>query len=345
MGWAPWYAGFTGEIVPFDGTPCSWANFGRVKRDGPHTLQISELPIHTWVQPMFEQLQRWMVDRSLKNKVGPFHDAQNLSEENRVCLHIQFHNSEDAKDLMRRDVYKLMRLQRQVSFSNVHLFSTDREGLRIRKFAHPCDVLRVFVPARLELYRRRKQMILEQKWSEAARRRSIVQYVENRSLVQKVVRANLDGLDPSPDLEAAGLARVNGSFDYLLRGLNVASVRVEEVRVRASASEEVCRELESRGAEQMWIAELDRFMQEWKARMPETVVEGAKLPRKQKTMQAPPVMKPPKLEKPVALGNTKERIASLFSKKQAGPRKRAHKDMSSDEDDFEDDLSVPDMYE
>eukprot|EP00762_Andalucia_godoyi_P008808 ANDGO_06877.mRNA.1 DNA topoisomerase 2 len=344
-GWTPWYAGFTGEIVPVEGAACSWANFGRVKRDGPRTLQISELPVHAWVRPMFEQLQKWMVDRSSKNKVGPFQDAQNLSEENRVCLHIQFHNSEDVRDLMSRDVYKLMRLQGQVSFSNVHLFSTDGEGLRIRKFAHPCDILRAFVPARLELYRRRKQVILEQKRLEAVRLRSIVQYVENRALVQTVVLANLDGLDPSPDLEAAGLARVNGSFDYLLRDLNVASVRVAEVRVRASASEEACRALESRSAEEMWIPELDWFMQEWKARMPETVVEGAKVPRKLKTLQAPPVVKPPKTEKTVALGNTKERIASLFSKKQAGLRKRARKDMSSDEDDFEDDLGVPDMYD
>eukprot|EP00762_Andalucia_godoyi_P008875 ANDGO_07751.mRNA.1 DNA topoisomerase 2 len=344
-GWVPWYAGFSGVIRPVDGASSLWENFGHVKRDSAGTLVISELPIHTWVQPMFEQLQKWMVDQSVKNKVGPFQDVQNLSEENRVCLRVHFHNSEDVRDLMSRDVYKLMRLQGQVSFSNVHLFSTDSEGLRIRKFVHPCDILRVFVPARLELYRRRKQVLLEQKRLEAVRLRSIVQYVENRALVQKVVLANLDGLDPSVDLEAAGLARVNGSFDYLLCDLNVASIRVAALREQATASEEACRVMESRSAEEIWIAELDRFLQEWKNVVPGTVPEGGKVPRKLKKSQIPPIVKPPKPEKPVALGNTKERIASLFSKKSALLRKRTRKEMSSDDDEFEDDLGVPDMYD
>eukprot|EP00762_Andalucia_godoyi_P006962 ANDGO_07667.mRNA.1 hypothetical protein len=294
---------------------------------------------------MFEQLQKWMVNQNVKNKVGPFQDAQNLSEENRVCLCIQFHNSEDAMDLMSRDVYKLMRLQGQVSFSNVHLFSTDGEGLRIRKFAQPCDILHAFVPARLELYRRRKQVMLEQKRSEAARLRSIVQYVETRSLVQKVVLANLDGLDPSVDLEAAGLVRLNGTFDYLLRDLNVASIRVAEVREQAVACEEACRVMESRTAEETWTAELNRFLQEWKIVEPATVPDGGKVPRKLKKLQMLPVVKPPEPEKSVALGNTKDRIASLFFKKQSFPRKRTRKDISSDEDEFEEDLGVPDMYD
>ena len=140
--------------------------------------------------------------------------------------------------------------------TNMNLF--DAAG-RIRAYASAEEVVAEFVPVRLDGYRRRREAQLEALCHEALVLEQRARFVELVCSGELRLHARTSGADLDAELEALGLARVEGSYRYLL-SMQMASLTADrkaalEAQVRAKRAE--IAELEAATPAQLWERDLD----------------------------------------------------------------------------------------
>ncbi|CAI5535699.1 unnamed protein product [Closterium sp. Naga37s-1] len=154
----PWFRGFKGTVEHNsnkDGR--NYIVTGTINKVSDTVLEITELPIRTWTQNYKEFLEGMMVVND-KNKEPFIKDMREHHTD--TTVHFEVHLSPEGMATAEAEgLIKRFKLTASVATSNMHLF--DKDG-RMRKYETPEEIIEEFYHMRLEYYRKRKDIQLEQ---------------------------------------------------------------------------------------------------------------------------------------------------------------------------------------
>ncbi|CAI7749967.1 unnamed protein product, partial [Closterium sp. NIES-54] len=154
----PWFRGFKGSVEHNsnkDGR--NYIVTGTINKVSDTVLEITELPIRTWTQNYKEFLEGMMVVND-KNKEPFIKDMREHHTD--TTVHFEVHLSPEGMATAEAEgLIKRFKLTASVATSNMHLF--DKDG-RMRKYETPEEIIEEFYHIRLEYYRKRKDIQLEQ---------------------------------------------------------------------------------------------------------------------------------------------------------------------------------------
>ncbi|EGE78098.1 DNA topoisomerase II [Blastomyces dermatitidis ATCC 18188] len=284
----PWFRGFTGEVVSMGGERYKFS--GRFSQIGDNEIEITELPIRSWTQDFKDRLEEIIKAEKIPSFIKDYKD---YNTHTKVHFVIQL-DEKHAKKAIAEGLEEKLKLTKTLATSNLVAF--DSEG-RITKYESPEHILQEFYSVRIKLYEKRKQHQLSQmqkdleKLSNQARfvqmiidgklviskkpKAQLVQELKEKGFkaIAKVSDAAKQGEkapvvnrddEESSDSEDTELAA--NSFDYLL-GMPLWSLtkeRVEKLRRQIGDKEIEIDTLIKLSKEDIWRADLDAFLEEWK---------------------------------------------------------------------------------
>jgi DNA topoisomerase-2 len=262
---APWYRHFTGRIEKIGPNKyVARANY-QVRGD---RLQITDLPVGVWTDDYKAFLDQFL-DKNNKRKNPISADIRGYQEdctEIRVDFTIIFRPGTLAK-YTPEILEKCLRLKTPINLTNMHLF--DEYG-HIKKYTSYQEILEDFVRVRRNYYQKRRQFLL-QKWRHEAEqlgwRLRFVEYVIDGKIIvfqngrsEKVSRI-------IQQLQEHKFPLMNASYDYLT-SMSILKFSQDELQKLRRQVEEYCEKiarLEAKTIEEMWMEELDQFMEAYRA--------------------------------------------------------------------------------
>jgi DNA topoisomerase-2 len=152
----PYYRGFTGDIEK--DTDNSYFVYGKYKRTGDKTVQITELPLNTWTYNYQEFLETMIEDP--KNKKKQYLSSfTNNNTDTSVNMELIFKNKTDLDKLIENPTLfdKTFKLVSKLNISNMYLFNSSNT---IQKYNTPEEILQEYFVVRLEFYEKRKEFLL-----------------------------------------------------------------------------------------------------------------------------------------------------------------------------------------
>lgn len=240
----PWFRGFRGAVC--ESEKARFKTVGVFEVHSKDTFSITELPIGVWTQAYKEFL-----DTQIEN--GVVKDFREYNTDRHVLFRVQMQKS------IPRNVEKTFKLASYQSTGNMVAFNS--EG-HIHRYASPTEILEEFFRVRHDLYVRRKEFML----AKLARE---LQVLEARVMfVGEIVAGRLSVLkrksaDVCADLEAKNYYKKDNSYDYLL-GMHISALTQEKIcKLEAEAAEkqEMHRTLQEKTVEEIWISDIDSFLQ------------------------------------------------------------------------------------
>jgi DNA topoisomerase II len=261
----PFYEGFTGTITRLEKHKFLVRGVHSILNDT--TVHITELPIDTWTSVYLEKVMEPLMDAGV-DKSGAKTEPQirnfvSNSTDKVVDIVVSFEAgraaelADDIDDNGVSALEKLLKLTSTVSTSNIHLF--DKHG-KLRRYSGPEEIVDDFIEVRMSAYGLRKKSLL----AEFARR---AHKLSNRArYIQLVLDGGVDLRKKSNAaidemLEAAGLARIEDSYDYLVQ-MPMRSVSRESVDKLLREKGELEADMASLDAaplSQLWLADLAEF--------------------------------------------------------------------------------------
>ncbi|KAJ4969606.1 hypothetical protein NE237_002705 [Protea cynaroides] len=154
----PWYKGFNGSIekTATKEAGVSYTVSGIIEEINETTLRITELPIRRWTQDYKEFLESIMTGND-KIKDPFIKDYKEHNDDTTVDFEVIM--SEECLAAAKQEgLLKKFKLTTTISTSNMHLF--DAKGV-IKKYDTPEQILEEFFHLRLEIYEKRKKVLLE----------------------------------------------------------------------------------------------------------------------------------------------------------------------------------------
>ena len=263
----PWYRGFRGDVFEHCGR--TWSRGVVSRGPGANKLRVTELPLMVWTGDFKEELERFVEAHA---DVKGF---KNESSEAGVDFTITFASREAAESWMspappqpsappctRIEAELKLVSNRALSTSNMHLFNARGQ---IRNYASAIDVVREYVPERLDGYVRRREAQLEALCHEALVLSQKSRFVELVCCGELQLHARRTGDDLDGELEARGLARIDGSYRYLLT-MHMASMTSDSkaaLDTQLSQRRADIASLEATTPIQLWEADMDAFERAW----------------------------------------------------------------------------------
>ncbi|PGH36410.1 DNA topoisomerase II [[Emmonsia] crescens] len=286
----PWFRGFTGEVVSMGGERYKFS--GRISQVGDNEVEITELPIRCWTQDFKDRLEEIIKAEKVPSFIKDYKD---YNTHTKVHFIIQL-DEKHAKKAIAEGLEEKFKLTKTIATSNLVAF--DSEG-RITKYESVEDMLREFYSVRIKLYEKRKQYQLSQlqkdleKLSNQAR--FVQMIIDGKLVISKKPKAQLvqelkqkgfkhfskvsdadkegenapvveedDDEGEKSDVEETEIGA--NSYDYLL-GMPLWSLtkeRVEKLRRQIGDKETEVDTLIKLSKEDIWKADLDAFLAEWK---------------------------------------------------------------------------------
>lgn len=280
----PWFRGFKGEVK--ETAPDRYQFSGIIHQTGDTEVEITELPIRTWTQDFKDKLEEIIKAEKVPSFIKDYKD---YNTHDTVHFIIQMDEKHMAKAVEEGLVDKF-KLTKSIATSNLVAF--DPQG-RITKYANVEAIMDEFYSYRLQLYAKRKEWLLQDMQKELRRltnqARFIQMIIDNKLIISKKKKAVLIaelqklGFDAFPkikdaakdgelepvvdDEEDSDHASVDaGSYDYLL-GMALWSLtqeRVEKLQRQIGEKEEEIDALMKKSKEDLWRADLDDFIAEWR---------------------------------------------------------------------------------
>jgi DNA topoisomerase-2 len=259
----PWFRGFTGAIEA-DGDKLRLRSRGILKRTGNLELTVSELPLGMWTEDFKEALEAFIEKRpEAKGYVNRSTDAT-------VCFIVTFSNKDALDGLLAQEPsgsgltklemeLKMTGNRSLLSTSNMHLFNGDGQ---IRKYDTVNDIMRDFFSVRLAAYEARKAAQLEAMCHDALVLEQKVAFLGLVTGGDLQLHQRDSGNELDAELESHGLARIDGSYKFLL-GMAMSSMTRD--RKAALEAELVVKraaivDLEGRSARQLWNGDIDAVL-------------------------------------------------------------------------------------
>lgn len=157
----PWYRNFNGTIEETD--PGSYISKGIWKQTSPSTIEITELPIGSWVTSYKEFLEGLVEGNNGSNSKKKssnngltLKDVKNQTtdENSDIKFIVQFQSSKELEKLKNSDtLLKELKLTKSIHTHNMYLFDNN---LLLTKYTNTNDILLDFYDIRLDLYSKRK---------------------------------------------------------------------------------------------------------------------------------------------------------------------------------------------
>lgn len=215
----PFYKNFNGEITEVE--PGSYVSRGRWKRITDTQIQITELPVGTWVTSYKEFLESLIEgasrkDEPKKRKMISLKDVQNktLDENTGIDFIVEFKSSEELDKLVHSNlVEKELKLLKSFNTNNMFLFD---DNLVPSKYKSTLDILLDYCDIRLEFYVKRRQYMINKLQQEleilTSKVRFIEEYIDGKIDINRKTREQIYKV-----LATNGYKESEGSFDYLVR--------------------------------------------------------------------------------------------------------------------------------
>lgn len=283
----PWFRGWTGAMEPMPDN--KFKASGIINQIDDTTLEITELPPHTWTINMRDFLLNQLKDKR-DNKSGWIED---FTEDHGLGIKfvITLSPEEMAKSL-KEGLHSRFKLTSSINLNNMVAFDPQN---RIKKYTSPEEIINDFFFVRLEFYQKRKNFLSNQlhnqltKLSEQARFVKMIIdkdfVVTNRKKVDIIddlqrhrfpafsrdgtpswtgIEAETEDLDDVPD-DVEDPRKNKPNYDYLL-GMAIWSLtreRYERLLKDRDVKEDELNVLLKKSPKDLWNEDLDAFLEKW----------------------------------------------------------------------------------
>jgi DNA topoisomerase-2 len=193
---APWTRGFKGKITKIDKQDYLVQGIWKVEGDN---VTITELPIGTWTSDFRETLDKLSSDGVIK-------DYSDTSTDTDIMVKIKLGSGGIPA------IEKLM--TDKIKLTNMHAFNHE---CIIKKYSSPNDILEEFVGVRLDLYSKRRNLILETLRNKLPYHENVVRFIKQQcqpTPVPDLRRKTPEECDTL--LETQKFDKIQEKFDYLL---------------------------------------------------------------------------------------------------------------------------------
>jgi DNA topoisomerase II len=151
----PFFKNFKGKIIEASNCKTKFTSCGIWKRLNEHQIEITELPVYTYISPYKEFLEEMVIDGKIIKKI------QNKTRDENVDINfvIDFKNEKVLNDLIEKEqINKVFKLESSFNTSNMYVF-TKNNTPNLYKSSN--DILIEFYEVRFNLYKRRKEYIIK----------------------------------------------------------------------------------------------------------------------------------------------------------------------------------------
>ncbi|KAL4737217.1 DNA topoisomerase [Aspergillus similis] len=292
----PWFKGFKGEVTQLG--PDKYKFSGLIKQISDKELEVTELPIRTWTQDFINKLEEMIKADKAPSLIKDYKDYNTNSD---VHLVLQLDEKNVKEPLTQELLEDKFKLSKTIATTNLVAFNAEGQ---MTKYPNVEAILEEFYRLRLKFYGKRKQHQLDQLQLELEKltnqARFVQMIIDGELIVSKkkksVLVKELDNLgfkrfnktadaakagetekvveaSEDEDTEAQDDAQdLAHAFDYLL-GMAIWSLtqeRVEKLRRQIGEKEHEIDELIKLSSEDIWLRDLDEFINEWRFQLAET---------------------------------------------------------------------------
>nr|CCA25924.1 DNA topoisomerase putative [Albugo laibachii Nc14] len=260
----PWFRGFRGSIEAAGLQ--TYTTQGTIRHLNPTTLEILELPIGKWI----DDYKKTLWDFLQKKLIRSF--TEHHSEEH-VCFRIQLSRADSTffLDMSPIELVRFFKLESKLNTNNMHAFDPN---YTLQRFSSSDDVIKAFLPVRLDLYNRRKEYLVKKQQCDVLELQNRVRFIAQvsagdlqciltRKMTKHQVAAVLDSQGYTPEQEFRYDEKSTNDnpasdFDYLLN-MSMWSFTLDKAnRLEKEHLERLTelRKLQKTTPEEMWRREL-----------------------------------------------------------------------------------------
>lgn len=265
---APWYIGYTGDIVKQGDKYVSKGKFNKVSIS---KIQITELPIGIATDDFKCLLEDLLDDtkKDEKTKESPIKHYDNNSSHIKVDFTLHFNNSTKLEEYMELENNNNTKLENEFKLissknmgtKNMYLFN---EKGQITKYDNPIHIIKEFYKIRLEFYNKRKIYLLEQK-------KDIINLNENKiKFIKDVINGviivhKLTKIELENKLLELKYFKHNDSYDYLIKIpiYNLTMDKVEELENECNKCKGEYDEILNKSVKTMWLEDINSLEKEY----------------------------------------------------------------------------------
>ncbi len=265
---APWYIGYTGDIIKQGDKYVSKGKFNKVSIS---KIQITELPIGMGTDDFKSMLEDLLDDnkKDEKTKESPIKHYDNNSSHIKIDFTLHFNNSTTLEEYMKLENNNNIKLENEFKLissknmgtTNMYLFN---EKGQITKYENPIHIIKEFYRIRLEFYNKRKLYLLEQKKDiinlNENKIRFIKDVINNIIIVHKLTKLELEN-----KLKELEYFKHNDSYDYLIKIpiYNLTMDKVEELENECSKYKGEYEDILNKNIKTMWLEDLISLEKEY----------------------------------------------------------------------------------
>lgn len=252
----PWYRNFNGKIVKQNNDVTIYGKYNVID---DNNICIEELPIGVWTTPYKNYLESIEINSNTKGKdiINNFRDN---NTENDINFIINFPNKKLELYIGKDTLDNKFKLIKTMKLNNMHLF--DKKG-NIKKFNSAEDILKEWVPNRLEYYEIRKEFKINQLKNELEFLKNKVNFIDN-IIEEKIILKNNKKSDIISKLEELKFTKLNidikkeKNYDYLIN-MSMISLSIEkklELKEKLNEKEKELKNLLDTSTINIWKTEL-----------------------------------------------------------------------------------------
>lgn len=286
----PWFRGFKGQVT--ESGPDRWKFSGIANQTTDNEIEITELPVRVWTQDFKEKLEEIIKAEKVPSFIKDYKDY-NTHKDVRFVIQME---DKHMKSALEEGLEERFKLSKTIATSNLVAF--DPQG-RITKYASITAIMEEFYAYRLRFYQLRKDHMLEELNKELKKLSNQAKFVQmiidgkltisrkkKSVLIAELKQLGFDAFPKKEDASKAGELEktVDGdeedeagedeslhasSYDYLL-GMPLWSLtqeRVDKVRRQIGDKEQEIDALLEKSKEDLWRADLDDFIEEWRTQL------------------------------------------------------------------------------
>jgi DNA topoisomerase-2 len=240
----PWYKNFKGRCID----NVLYGIF-KVERNKIH---VSELPL-TSINDYTEFIESSITEGKLGIK-----EYLNYSTETSVNIVLIFETEDVVKKILQGDPYRVLKLTKNISTSNMHLF--DAQG-KIKKYDTPNDILKEFTQLRLQYNLKRKEFLVAQYSSQISlfenKIRFIMGIINEDFVIYKKSKKDIVSI-----LEKHKFEKIQGDYTYLLdmKMTSFSKEKIEELQKKLQNNQQLLLEISKKNEKQILVEDLNNLL-------------------------------------------------------------------------------------
>jgi len=236
----PYYKGFRGSIAKDPKGDYIVKGVWKIEKG---EMIITEFPVGTWTSDFRESLDKLVSDGSIK-------DYSDTSTDTDIHVKVKLGTSAQCVEKLLIDKLKL---------TNMHAFNSK---CVIHKYASPNEILHEFAHVRLEMYTKRRELLLKMLREKLPYHENVVRFIKQQcepSPRPDLRRKTLEECEKL--LTAEKFLKIKDGYDYLL-DLPIKSLTLKNAQKHEKDLEDLKQkitEIQAMTPKQMWVTELNKL--------------------------------------------------------------------------------------